>query len=138
MPRRHGCELEERAIAARVAVAELRLHLVPVHVQQPLLDPVVEPGAAEDELPDPVDERLALHERELLPVADEVPPERAPRLFDPPVGRELDQVARLVVVQVVAVDEPELHGCRGHPLLEILRVEGEPVAEELDHVVLAG
>ena len=67
---------------------------------------MVEPGAAEDELAQPVDERLALHERELLPVADEVPAERAARLLDPPVGGELDQVAGLVLVQVVVLDRP--------------------------------
>ena len=138
VPRRHGCELEERAVAARVAVAELRLDLVPVHVQQPLLDAVVEPGAAEDELPQPVDERLALHERELLPVADEIAAERAPRLLDAPVRGKLDEIVDLVLVQVVALDEPELDRGGGHALLEVVGVEGEPVAEELDHVVLAG
>ena len=71
-------------------------------------------------------------------MADEVPAERAARLFDPAVGRELDEVVGLVLVQVVGLDEPELHGGGDHPLLEVVRVEGEPVAEELDHVVLAG
>src|SRR6188768_3429562 len=138
VPRGHGSELEERMVATRVAVAELRLGLVPVHFQQALFDPVVEPGAAEDELAHPVDERLALHERELLPVADEVPAERAARLLDPPVGGELDQVFGLVLVEVVALDEAELDGGGGDALLEVVCVEGEPVAEELDHVVLAG
>ena len=71
-------------------------------------------------------------------MADEVPAERAARLFDPAVGRELDQVFGLVLVEVVALDQAELDGGGSHPLLEVVGVEGEPVAEELDHVVLAG
>ena len=133
-----GAELERRAVAAGVAIAELGFGFVPVHVQQALLHPVVEPGAAEDELAQPVDEGLALHERELLPVAHEVAPQRAARLFDPSVGCELDQVLGLVLVQVVALDQAELDGGRGHALLEVVCVEAEPVPEELDHVVLAG
>ena len=138
VPRGHGRELEQGAVAAWVAVAELAFLLVPVHLEQPFLDAVVEPGAAEDELPEPVDERLALDERELLPVAHEVAAQRAPRLIDPSVGRQLHEVLDLVLVQVVALDEPELDSRRRHALLEVAGVEGEPVPEELDHVVLAG
>ena len=43
----------------------------------------------------------------------------------------------LVVVELVARDEPELHGRGGDALLEVEGVEGEAVAEELDLVVLA-
>jgi len=77
VPGRHRRQLEQGTVAARVAVAELALLLVPVHLEQALLDAMVEPGAAEDELPEPVDERLAFDERELLPVADEVPTQGA-------------------------------------------------------------
>ena len=59
MPGRHGRELEQGPVAARVAVRELGFLVVPVHLEQPLLDAMVEPGAAEDELAQPVDERLA-------------------------------------------------------------------------------
>ena len=76
MPRGHRGELKEGAISAGIPVAELGDVLVPVHVQKPELDALVEPGAPEDELPQPVDERLALEQADALPVADEVAAER--------------------------------------------------------------
>src|SRR5215218_160376 len=106
VPRRHGCQLEQGAVAARVAVGELAVAVVPVHLEQPFLDAMVEPGAAEDELAEPVDERLAPNERELLPVAHELPPQRASRLLDDPVRSELDEIGGLVLVEVVALHEP--------------------------------
>ena len=138
MPGRHGRELEQRAAAARVAVGELGGVLVPGDLEQALLHAVVEPGAAEHELAQPVDERLAVDEREALPVAHEVPPEGAARLVDPPLGGELDEVGGLVLVEVVRLDEAELDRGRGDPLLEVVGVEAEAVAEELDDVVVAG
>src|SRR5690348_737996 len=107
VPGRCRRQLEQRALAARFEVGELRRRIVPGHVEPAVLDPVVEPGAAEDELAQPVDERLALHEREALPVAYEVAPELAARFLDQPVGRELDQVVGLLVVELVVVDEAE-------------------------------
>jgi single-stranded-DNA-specific exonuclease len=70
-------------------------------------------------------------------VAHEVAAEPAPGLVDAPVSRQLDEVGRLVVVQIVVLDEAELdrRGC--HPLLEVIRVEGKSVTKELDDVVLA-
>src|SRR5207244_10200898 len=109
----------------------------PRHLEQPFLHAVVEPRAAEDELAQPVDERLAVDERQALPVADEVAAEPTPRLVDQPAVDELDEIAGLVLVELVALDEPELHGGGGDALLEVEGVEGEPVAEELDLVVLA-
>src|SRR5581483_11086073 len=55
VPRGHGGELEQGAPAARVAVAEVGAVVVPGHLEQALLDAMVEPGAAEDELAQPVD-----------------------------------------------------------------------------------
>ena len=54
-----------------------------------------------------------------------------------PSRGELDQVGAFVLVQVVPRQEPELYGGGCHPLLEVLLVEREPVAEELDDVVVA-
>src|SRR5687768_6616791 len=54
VPRRHGCELEQRTAAARLRVAEVGALLVPGDLQQTLLHAMVEPGAAEDELAQPV------------------------------------------------------------------------------------
>src|SRR5207244_12655022 len=85
----------------------------PRHLEQALLHAVVEPRAAEDELPQPVDERLAVDERQALPVADDVAAEPAPRLVDQAPVDELDQIAGLVLVQLVALDEPAPHGGGG-------------------------
>jgi hypothetical protein len=71
-------------------------------------------------------------------VAHEVAPERAARLVDHPVGGQFHEVSGLVLVQVVAIDQPELDGGGRDALLEVVGVEGEPVPEELDHVVVAG
>src|SRR5207248_2315620 len=90
VPARHGRELEQRAAAARVAIAEVAAVLVPRDFEQPLLDTVVEPRSTEDELAQPVDERLAFNEGNALPVPNQVAAEPAPRFFDQPVGGELD------------------------------------------------
>jgi len=70
-------------------------------------------------------------------VAHQVAPERAPRLRDPPVGCELDEIVRLVVVEVAVGDQVELHRGRHHALAKVLGTEGKPVAQELEHVVVA-
>ena len=138
VPRGHGRELEQGAIAAWVAVAELAFLLVPVHLEQALLDAVVEPGAAEDELAEPVDERLSLDERDALPVAHDVPAEVASRLLDPAVGRQLDEVVDLLRIELVAAYQPEPDRRRSDALLEVVGVEAEPIAQELDDVVVPG
>src|SRR5207302_2723509 len=83
VPRGDGSELEQGAAPARVAVAEVRNLLVPGHLEETFLDPVVEPRAAEDELLQPVHEGLTADERDALPVTDEIAPELAARLVDP-------------------------------------------------------
>src|SRR5581483_3313849 len=138
VPRGDRRELEQRAPAAGVLVGELRLAVVPDDLERAALHLVVEPRASEDQLPQPVDERLALHEREPLPVAGEVAPEARLRLVDQPLRSERDEVGRLLLVELVHLDEPELHGRADDALLEVVRVEAEAVAEELDDVVVAG
>ena len=61
-------------------------------------------------------------------MANEVAAERRAGLGDRVPLDELDQVGRLVVVELVPSDEPELDGGCRDPLLEILRVEAEAVA----------
>ena len=138
MPTRGGEEFEQRAAAVRVRVREVLALVVPVDLEQAFLHAMVEPGAAEDELLQPVDERLAAAERERVPVADEVLPERAAGPLDSVALDELDEVCGLFLVQLGAGDESEPDGRSGDPLLEIEAVEGESVAEELDDVVVAG
>jgi hypothetical protein len=70
-------------------------------------------------------------------VAHQIAPEPAVGLLDDAVGSELHEVGRLLLVELVALEQPELHGRRGHALLEVMRVEAEAVAQELDDVVLA-
>jgi single-stranded-DNA-specific exonuclease len=121
----------------RVTVAELGYLVVPVHLEQVVLDALIEPGAAEDELPQPVDERLVVHEGQPFPVADEVAAELAPRLGDDPVRGELHEVGGLVRVEFPRLDEAEPHGRGVDPLLEVDDVEAEAVAKELDDEIVA-
>src|SRR5581483_10810515 len=80
----------------------------------------------------------AAHEGDLVPAADEIAAERAARLLDPGTLDELDEIGRLVVVELVLREEPELHCGGGHALLEVLGVEAEAVPEKFDEVVVAG
>ena len=72
----------------------------------------------------------------MLPVADEIVAEQAPWLVDPPLDDEVDEIRRLVLVEVSHPHEAEPHRRRSDPLLEVDRVEAEPVLEELDDVVV--
>jgi single-stranded-DNA-specific exonuclease RecJ len=137
VPGRHGRELEQRAAAARVAVAEVRLLLVPGDLEEVLLHAVVEPGAAKDQFSEPVDERFVTDDRDALPVPHEVGAERAPRVSDVAVSGELDEIARLLLLELAWLHEAELDGGGVDALLEIDGVETEPVAEELHDEVLA-
>src|ERR671931_1192257 len=138
VPRGRGRELEQSPRAARFEVREVRSTIIPGDIQPAVLDPVVEPCAPEDELAQPVDERLAVDQREPLPVAHEVAAELAAGLLDHPVGGQLDEVFRLLLVELVVVDDPELEGGRGDALREVGGVEAEAETEELDHDVIAG
>jgi len=70
-------------------------------------------------------------------MANEIAAERAAGLCDGVPLDELDQVGRLVVVQLVPCNQAELDGGCRDALLEIRRVEAEAVAEELEVEVLA-
>ena len=138
MPAGHRRELEQRTRAARIPVRELGVVVVPDDLEQTLLDAVVEPRAPEDQLAQPVDERLAADQRDPLPVADEVAPELAAGLLDASLGGELDEICGLFLVQLVRLDQPELDRCPGDALLEVGAVEVEAVSEEFDDLVVAG
>jgi len=51
---------------------------------------------------------------------------------------QLDQVGRLVVVELVPLNQAELDGGCGHALLEVEAVEGEAMLEELDLEIVSG
>src|SRR5262249_51461657 len=138
VPTRDGGELQQGTAAVWMLVGELRVGVVPDDLERAALDLVIEPGAAEDELAEPVDERLAADERHPLPVAREVAAESRFRLLDHALRGERDEVGGLLLVELVRLDESELHGRGDDALLEIEGVEGEPVPEKLDDVVVAG
>ncbi len=83
------------------------------------------------------DEGLAVLERNALPVPNEVQPEATSGIADAPVGHELDDIGRLVVVDVVRRDELEPDRGGDHALFEVLRGELEAVPKELDDEVVA-
>src|SRR5262249_34185357 len=119
-----------------VLVGELRLGVVPDDLERAALHLIVQPRAAEDQLPQPVDERLALDERYALPVAREVAAEARLGALDHALRAERDEVCGLVLVELVHLYEPELDGRGDDALLEVEGVEAEAVAEELDDVVV--
>src|SRR5207253_6952426 len=57
---------------------------------------------------------------------------------DHALRRERDEVARLLLLELVHLDEPELDRRRDDALFEVEGVEAEVVAEELDDVVVTG
>ena len=103
-------------------------------VELALLDPLVEPGATEDEPAKPVDEALVGRADELGPVLVDVLAEGGGRLADLAVHRELEQVVQLVAREPV-LDEVELHGRLFDPLGKVLFVEGEAELAVLEDVV---
>ena len=127
-----------RALRADPVVRELRRGVRP---SRPRASPPSRGGRAtrrsEHELLQPVDERLPADERDIVPPVDEIAAERAPRLLDRIALDELDEIRRLVLVEAVAGNELELDGRRRDALLEVLGVEAEAVAEELDDIVIA-
>ena len=80
---------------------------------------MVEPGAAEDQLAQPVDERLAVDERDALPVAYEVAAEPRRGRVDHALCRERDEVRDLLLVERGGLDDAELHCGRDDATLEV-------------------
>ena len=103
-------------------------------VELTLLDPLVEPGTAEDEAPEPVHEAAVGGPDELGPVLVDVLAERRGRLADLAVDGELEQVVELVALEP-AVDEVKLHRGLLDPLSEVMLVEGEAQLPVLEDVV---
>ena len=83
-------------VAIGLDVAEGVRALVEDDVELALLDPLIEPGAAEDEAADPVDEALLGAADELDPVRVDVLAEGGGRVADLAVDRELDEVVELL------------------------------------------
>src|ERR1700760_2081811 len=127
-------ELDQLGAAVRLDVAEGLGPLVEDDVELALLDPLVEPGAAEDEAPDPVDEAAVGGTDEVLPVLVDVFPEGGAGLGDLAADREVEEVVDLLLAQSL-VDEGELHRGLLDPLGEILLVEREAELSVLQYVI---
>src|SRR5947209_2741833 len=135
VPTRLGRELDRLAAAVGLDVHE-RVRLgIEADVQLALLDPLVEPGAAEDQAPQPVDERAIGGTDQIRPAIVHVLAERRGRLADLTVDHQVDQVLAFVLVHEPA-DEAELAGRLLAALSEVALVEGEPKLAILEHEVL--
>jgi hypothetical protein len=108
--------------------------LVEDDVELAFLDPLVEPGAAEDESADPVDEALVGAADELEPVRVDVLAEGRGRFADLAVDGELDEVVELLGVEPGG-REVELHGGLLDALGEVGLVECEAELSVLENVV---
>ena len=69
-------------------------------------------------------------------MAHDIAAERRAGFLDHAVGRELDEVGDLLVLEFVPADQSEPNRRCGHALLEVVPVEAEAIAEELDDVVV--
>src|SRR5438105_15504370 len=79
-PRRHRGELEQRRGVGRHPVVEAARALVEADLEHAGLDAVVEPRAAEDQLTQPIAERLRVQAVDLVQVLGQIPAELALRL----------------------------------------------------------
>src|SRR5215213_174153 len=100
-------ELDRLVVAIRLDVAESVGALVEDDVELTFLDPLVEPGAAEDEPAYPVDEALLGTAHELDPVRVHVLAEGGGRFADLPVDGQLDEIVKFLGSQA-GVGEVEL------------------------------
>ena len=89
-------ELDRLAVAVRLDVAEGAGAVVEDDVELALLDPLIEPGAAEDEPADPVDEAALRAGDQLSPVVVDVLAEGGRGLADLAGDGQLDQVVKLL------------------------------------------
>ena len=99
-------ELDELGAAVGLDVAEGLGALVEDDVELTLLDPLVEPGAAEDQTAQPVHQRALGGADELGPAVVDVLAQRRRRIGNLAVDDEVDQVLGLVVGDR-ATDEAE-------------------------------
>src|SRR5262249_14527979 len=127
-------ELDQLRAAVRLDVAEGLGALVEDDVELTLLDPLVEPGAAEDEAAEPVDEAAVGGADQVLPVLVYVLAEPRAGLVDLAVDREVEKVVELVAGQALR-DEPEFDRRLLDALPEVVLVEGEAELAVLEHVV---
>src|SRR6201996_7386826 len=127
-------KLDELGAAVGLDVAEGLGALVEDDVELTLLDPLVEPSAAEDEAADPVDETAVGGTDQVLPVLVDVFAEGGAGLGDLAADREVEQIVDLLLAQPL-VDEGQLHRGLLDPLGKILLVEREAELSVLQYVI---
>jgi hypothetical protein len=107
------------------------------HVELAFLDALVQPGGAEDEPPQPVDQRAVAGADELGPAVVDVLAQCAGRVLDLAIDGEVHQVLELRVVQAAA-HEPELQRGLLAALAEITLVERESQLSVFQDEVVPG
>ncbi len=127
-------ELDQILAAVRLDVAEGLGALVEDDVELPLLDALVEPGAAEDEPAQPVDEAAVGGADQLLPVLVDVLAESGAGLGDLAADGEVEEVVELLLAEALG-DEAEFHCRLLDALPEVLLVEGKAQLAVLQNVV---
>ncbi len=127
-------ELDQLLAAIRLHVAEGLGALIEDDVELALLDPLIEPGAAEDEAPQPVHEAAVGGPDQLLPVLVDVFAERRAGLCDLTADGEVEEIVELLLAESLG-DEAEFDRGLLDPLSEVLLVEGEAELSVLEHVV---
>src|SRR4051794_38137359 len=130
-----GGELDRLVPPVRLHVAERALGRVEGDVQLAFLDPLVEPGGAEDEPPQPVHEGLVGRAHELRPAVVDVLSEPGRGIGDLAVDDEVHEVLGLVLTELTA-DEPEPARGLLAALAEVAVVEGEAELSVLEHEVV--
>src|SRR3954447_1483508 len=135
-PARLGGELDGLAVAVGLDVGEGERVGVVGDVELTLLDALVEPGAAEDQSPQPVDEGAVGGADELGPAVVDVLAEGGGRVLDLAVDGEVDQILQLLLLEAAA-DEAQFEGRLLAALGEVALVEGEAELAVLENEVLA-
>src|SRR5262249_45300171 len=131
-----GRQLDGLAVPIGLHVHEgVGVH-VELDVELALLDALVEPGGAEDEAAQPVDEAAVAGADELGPAVVDVLAEGGRRLLDLAVDAERHEVLELWVVEPPG-DEAELVRGLLAALAEVALVEGEAELSVLEDEVLS-
>src|SRR6185436_18743758 len=94
-------ELDQLRATVRLHVTEGLGALVEDDVELALLDPLVKPGAAEDEAADPVDEAAVGGTDQVLPVLIDVLAEVGAGLGDLAADREVEEIVQLLLAQAL-------------------------------------
>src|SRR5437763_786942 len=127
-----GREADRFAAALGLDVDERVRLLVEGDVQLAFLDPLVQPGASEDQPAQPVHERALGGPHQLGPALVDVLAKGGRRIADLAVDDEVDQVLGLVVLDR-SIEEPHLPRGLLAAFAEIALVEREPQLAVLEH-----